>query len=101
MALRRHGWTEEDVKGSADFVCPTCVEQQQPKVARPGKLRAPTDLNAHISFDGAEWKDSQGNASGPVPPKDNGKSDRSFLKCMATMGWSTEKQDVRQCHRGQ
>jgi hypothetical protein len=64
MALRRHGWTEADVKGSADFVCPTCVEQQQPKVARPGKLKAPTDFNDHISFGGVEWKDSQANAYG-------------------------------------
>eukprot|EP00435_Cladocopium_sp_Y103_P002504 s5108_g1.t1 len=64
MALKRHGWSSEDVRGSADFVCPTCVEQQQPKIARPGKLKAPTDFNDHISFDGAEWKDPHGNTYG-------------------------------------
>eukprot|EP00435_Cladocopium_sp_Y103_P033606 s1891_g8.t1 len=63
MALRRNGWSEEDVRGSADFCCPTCHEHQQPKVARPGKLKVPTDFH-HISFDGAAWKDDQGHTYG-------------------------------------
>ena len=64
MALRRNGWSETEIRGCADFVCPTCHEQQQPKLARPGKLKVPMDFNDHISFDGAEWKDNQGKIYG-------------------------------------
>jgi len=64
MALRRNGWSESEIRGCADFVCPTCHEQQQPKLARPGKLKVPMDFNDHISFDGAEWKDNQGKTYG-------------------------------------
>lgn len=60
MALRRKGWSEEEVKASGDFVCPACVEQQLPKVARPSKLKVPADFNDHLTFDGAEWRDPQG-----------------------------------------
>lgn len=49
MALRRNGWSEEEVKASGDFVCPACVEQQLPKVARPSKLKVPADFNDHLT----------------------------------------------------
>ena len=60
LALRRAGWPERDVVACSDFRCPTCVEHQLPKVARPGKLSSPKDFNDHVSFDGAEWRDPQG-----------------------------------------
>jgi hypothetical protein len=61
MALRRYGWSESDAAACSDFSCSTCFEKQLPKVARPGTLSKPRDFNDHISFDGAEWKDPQGN----------------------------------------
>ena len=48
VALRRNGWSEQDIRGCADFVCPTCYEQQQPKLARPGKLKAPALLKGSL-----------------------------------------------------
>jgi hypothetical protein len=48
MALRRNGWSEQDIRGCADFVCPTCYEQQQPKLARPGKLKVPALLKGSL-----------------------------------------------------
>ena len=60
LALRRAGWSEKDVRGCSDFVCPACFEHRQPKVSRPGHLHTPKDFNDQVSFDGAEWTDPQG-----------------------------------------
>ena len=60
LALRRYGWTEQQVRCCADFVCPVCFEKQMPKIARPAQLRVPRDFNDHVSFDAAEWQDSKG-----------------------------------------
>ena len=60
MALRRAGRSEREISACSDFGCPTCVEQQLPKIAQLGKLSSPKDLNDHIFFDGAEWTDPQG-----------------------------------------
>ena len=64
LALKRYGWPEHQVRSCQDFVCPICVEQQQPKVARPAQLRQPRDFNDHVSFDAAEWEDRQGRKFG-------------------------------------
>ena len=64
LALKRYGWPEHQVRNCQDFVCPICVEQQQPKVARPAQLRQPRDFNDHVSFDAAEWEDRQGRKFG-------------------------------------
>ena len=64
LALKRYGWSEKEVRGSADFQCPICLEKQQPKVSRPGHLALPRDFNDHISFDAAEWQDPQGKKYG-------------------------------------
>jgi hypothetical protein len=60
MALKRYGWSDKDVQGCADFVCPVCLESKMPKVARPGHLHAPRDFNDLVSFDAAEWQTEQG-----------------------------------------
>jgi transposase InsO family protein len=60
LALKRYGWSEEDIRGCADFVCPICLESQGPKIARPGRLQDPKDFNDQVSFDGAEWTDDNG-----------------------------------------
>jgi hypothetical protein len=64
LALKRHGWTDQDARGCSDFVCPICLEQQKPKIARPAQLRSPKDFNDHVSFDAAEWQDTQGRKYG-------------------------------------
>ena len=60
LAIRRAGWSERAISACSDFKCPTCVEHQLPKIARPGKHSGPKDFNDHVSFDGAEWRDPQG-----------------------------------------
>ena len=60
LALKRYGWTDTDVRGCADFVCPACFEKKQPKVSRPSHLHEPRDFNDLVSFDGAEWTDPNG-----------------------------------------
>ena len=60
LALKRYGWSDRAAAACTDFACPACMEQQLPKIARPGKLSQPRDFNDHISFDGAEWRDPNG-----------------------------------------
>lgn len=60
LALKRYGWSDRTAAACTDFVCSTCMEQQLPKIARPGKLSQPRDFNDQISFDGAEWRDPKG-----------------------------------------
>ena len=60
LALKRYGWSDKDIQGCADFVCPVCLESKMPKVARPGDLHAPRDFNDLLSFDAAEWQSEKG-----------------------------------------
>eukprot|EP00435_Cladocopium_sp_Y103_P038295 s1525_g10.t1 len=60
LALKRYGWKDHEIRACADFTCPVCVEHQQPKIARPGHLRESRDFNDQVSFDAAEWQDSNG-----------------------------------------
>ena len=60
IALKRSGWSPEEVQACRDFRCPVCTEQQQPRVARPVHLHSSRDFNDLVSFDGAEWQNSKG-----------------------------------------
>ena len=114
LALKRYGWTDADVRGCADFVCPACFEKKQPKVSRPSHLHEPRDFNDLVSFDGAEWTDPDGKTYSFFHFIDSATNFHtaiayqqrtteslihSFQQRLGQMGWTTKETDVRQCHR--
>ena len=64
IALKRSGWSPEEVQACQDFRCPVCTEKQQPKASRPVHLHEPRDFNDLVSFDGAEWQNAKGQKFG-------------------------------------
>ena len=116
MALRRYGWSDKDVQGCADFVCPVCLESKMPKVARPGHLHAPRDFNDLVSFDAAEWQTGQGKVYRffhfidsatnfhVAIPYHQGTSEGlidAFMTAWISLGRTSSLSNVRQCHGSQ
>ena len=58
--LRDQGWPSEAIEGVKDFHCPSCFEQQRPKIARPSHLTLPRAFNDLVSIDAVTWTSAQG-----------------------------------------
>ena len=59
-ALKDQGWDKNCIEGLQDMVCPTCHEQQKPKLARPGHLDDPKEFNELVLIDGIDWTNQSG-----------------------------------------
>ena len=59
-ALKDQGWDKQCLEGISDMVCPTCHEQQRPKLARPSHLDEPREFNDLVLIDGIDWTNQLG-----------------------------------------
>ena len=58
--LRDQGWDSEAIEGIKDMHCPTCYENQKPKISRPSHLGEPKAFNDMVSIDAVQWTSEQG-----------------------------------------
>ena len=58
--LRSQGFRAEVAQAALDLKCSTCLEQQQPKLARPGNIRDEMDFNDRICMDEFDWTNKDG-----------------------------------------
>ena len=58
--LRSQGFRAEVAQAALDLKCSTCLEQQQPKLARPGSIRDEMDFNDRICMDEFDWTNKDG-----------------------------------------
>ena len=58
--LRDQGWESDAIEGIKDMHCPSCFENQKPKIARPGHLGTPRSFNDLVSIDAVKWTSAEG-----------------------------------------
>ena len=58
--LRDQGWDSQAIEGIKDMHCPSCFENQKPKIARPGHLGEPRAFNDLVTIDAVTWTSAQG-----------------------------------------
>ena len=58
--LRDQGWESDAIEGIKDMHCPSCFENQKPKIARPGHLGMPRAFNDLVSIDAVKWTSAEG-----------------------------------------
>lgn len=58
--LRDQQWDSSIIDASLDMQCPTCLESQGPKLARPAHLNEPREFNELVIMDGVDWTSQEG-----------------------------------------
>ena len=58
--LRDQGWESDAIEGIKDMHCPSCFENQKPKIARPGHLGTLRSFNDLVSIDAVKWTSAEG-----------------------------------------
>ena len=58
--LRDQGWESDAIERIKDMHCPSCFENQKPKLARPGHLGTPRSFNDLVSIDAVKWTSAEG-----------------------------------------
>ena len=58
--LKQQGYSDEIIRGLADFHCSTCHETQAPRIARPATLSEAREFNDCIGCDLVSWTSQNG-----------------------------------------
>ena len=58
--MLQQGFRPEMVKAARNYQCSICIQNSQPKAARPGSLKDDMDFNDRISIDGLTWTSNKG-----------------------------------------
>ncbi len=60
QVLKDQQWDPKIVEASLEMQCPTCLELQKPKIARPAHLNEPREFNELVVPDGVDWTSREG-----------------------------------------
>ena len=58
--MLQQGFRPDMVKAARNYQCSICIQNSQPKSARPGSLKDDMDFNDRISIDGLTWTSNKG-----------------------------------------
>ena len=58
--MLKQGFRPEMVKAARNYQCSVCIQNSQPKNARPSSLKDDLDFNDRISIDGLTWTNKRG-----------------------------------------
>ena len=58
--LKEQQWDPQIVDKISDMVCPSCYENQKPRLARPAHISPDREFNDLLMIDGVEWTNQEG-----------------------------------------
>ena len=58
--LKEQQWDSKIVDSISDMVCPSCFENQKPRLARPAHISQEREFNDLLMIDGIEWTNQEG-----------------------------------------
>ena len=58
--LKEQQWDSKIVDSITDMVCPSCFENQKPRLARPAHISQEREFNDLLMIDGIEWTNQEG-----------------------------------------